>query len=150
MYSSYLFYTLLYIVTPIITKKSKSKVTVVVGNVVYLVCTAEGFPSPSVTWTKDDKVLQTNINKTDFIIDEASERDAGKYDCEASNSVETVSYTVEVAIKGKVTRSIQNCFLTHFTPWYRTKLFERNKQKDSYCVSWSHRTVAEFLRTVTS
>ena len=66
----------------------------------YLVCQAEGYLAPNVTWRKNGKVLQTNINKTVFIIDDTSEKDAGKYECEASNSVRTVSYTVEVTIKG--------------------------------------------------
>ena len=114
MFSSYFFCTLVCIVTPTIIKSSKSEVTVVDGNVLYLACEAEGFPAPSVTWKKSNKVLQTNINKTDFIIDEASEKDAGKYECEASNSVGTVSYTVEVTIKGKETRKIKNCFPTIF------------------------------------
>ena len=109
MYSSYFFCTLVYIVTPTIIKSSKSEVTVVDGNVLYLTCEAEGFPTPIVTWKKNSKVLQTNINNTDFIIDDASENDAGKYKCEASNSVGTVSYTVEVTIKGKETRKIKNC-----------------------------------------
>ena len=103
-----------YIVSPTITRKSKSKVKVVEGNVLYLVCQAEGLPTPSVTWKKNGKVLQTDINKTVFIIDDTNDKDAGKYECEASNFVGTVSYTVEVSIKGKVTRSIKNCFLTSF------------------------------------
>ena len=106
---------MLCIVTPTVTKKSKRKVTVVEGNVLYLVCEAEGFPSPSVTWKKNGKVLQENINKTDFIVDDTGENNAGKYECEASNSVGTVSYTVEVTIKGKVTTSMKNCFLAYFT-----------------------------------
>ena len=85
---------------PTITNKSKSKVTVVEGNVLYLVCEAKGYPLPFVTWIKNGKVLQTNIRKTDLIIDDTSEKDAGKYECEASNIVGTVSYTVEVTIKG--------------------------------------------------
>ena len=85
---------------PTITNKSKSEATVVEGNVLYLMCEAKGYPAPSVTWKKNGKVLQTNSRKTDFIIDYASENDAGKYECEASNSVRTVSYTVEVTIKG--------------------------------------------------
>ena len=102
--SSYFVRSLLCIVSPTITKQSKSKVTVVEGNVLYLVCETEGYPTPSVTWKKNGKVLQTNRNKTDFIIDDTSKKDAGKYECEASNSVGTVSYTVEVTIKGKTTR----------------------------------------------
>ena len=99
-------------IVPTITNKSKSKVTIFEGNVLYLVCEAKGYPTPSVTWKKNDKVLQTSINKTDFITDDTSEKDAGKYECEASNSAGTVSYTVEVAIKGKVTRTADKCFLT--------------------------------------
>ena len=100
---------------PTITKKSKSKVTVVEGNVLYLVCEAEGYPTPRVTWKKNGKVFQTNIKRIVFITDDTSEKDAGKYECEASNSVGTVGYTVEVSIKGNVTRSIKNCYLTRFT-----------------------------------
>ena len=94
----------------------------------HLVCEAKGYPSPSVTWKKNGKVLQTNINKTDFIIDDTSEKDAGKYECEASNSVGTVTYTVEVAIKGKVTRTKLKIFLTTFKAAAKN-LCERNSQK---------------------
>ena len=87
------------------------------GNVLYLVCEAKGYPSPSVTWKKNEKVLQTSITRTDFIIDNTSEKDAGKYECEVSNSVGTVSYTVEVTIKGNNFQS------SHET------LFERNSHK---------------------
>ena len=64
-------------------------------------CEAKGYPTPSVTWKKNGKVLQTNITRTEFIIDDTSQEDAGKYECEAVNSAGTVSYTVEVAVKGK-------------------------------------------------
>ena len=104
-------------IVPTITSKSKSKATVVEGNVLYLVCEAKGYPSPSVTWKKNEKVLQTSITRTDFIIDDTSEKDAGKYECEASNSLGTVSYTVEVTIKGNNFQS------SHET------LFERNSHK---------------------
>ena len=80
-------------------------------------CEAKGCPSPSVTWKKNGKVLQTNIRKTDFITDNTSENDAGKYECEASNSVGAVSYTVEVIVKGNNFQSTDET------------LFKRNGQK---------------------
>ena len=102
MFSSY--FSFLAKVSPTITLKSKSKVTVVEENVLYLLCESEGYPKPLVTWTKDGRLLQSGINETDFIIHEADENDAGNYECKASNSVGTVSYTVEVTIiKGEVT-----------------------------------------------
>ena len=87
---------------PKIAKRSKDKVTVVEGNLLYLFCEAEGVPKPLVTWRKDGKVLQSSVNETDFVIHEVRKADAGKYECKASNSVGTVSYTVEVVIKGEV------------------------------------------------
>ena len=128
MFSSYFFCTLVCIVTPTIIKSSKSEVTVVDGNVLYLACEAEGFPAPSVTWKKNNKVLQTNINKTDFIIDHASEKYAGKYECEASNSVGTVSYTVKVTIKGKETRKIKKLLSNNFQSSEKTCLKETAKR----------------------
>ena len=90
------------LVPPTITFKSKGKVTVFEGNVLYLFCEAEGNPKPLVTWRKSGRVLQSNISKTELIIQDVSEDDAGIYECEVLNSVGTLTYTVEVAIKGKV------------------------------------------------
>lgn len=89
--------------SPKIIKKSKNEVIVVEGNVLYLVCETEGYPMPSVYWKKNGKVLQANVmmSKTDFIIDDTSEQDNGKYECEASNPVGTMSYSVEVVIQSK-------------------------------------------------
>lgn len=91
------------IVPPTITLKSKGKVTIVEGNILYLFCEAEGIPKPLFTWRKSGKVLQSSIHKADLTIHDVSESDAGIYECEVSNSVGTMSYTVEVTIKGKVT-----------------------------------------------
>ena len=89
-------------VLPTISLKSKGEVTVVKGNVLYLFCEAEGFPKPLVTWKKDGKLLQSSIDDTEFIIIEASENDAGDYECTASNSKGSASHTVRVTIKGTV------------------------------------------------
>jgi len=91
------------LVPPTITFKTKGKVTIVEGNVLYLFCESEGNPTPLVTWRKDGRVLQKGKGKTELIIQDVSENDAGIYECKVSNSVGTKSYTVEVTIKGKVT-----------------------------------------------
>ena len=86
---------------PTISKKSKNEVTVVEGNVLYLLCEAEGNPTPLVTWRKRGKLLQSSFNETNFIIHDAKNTDAGIYECKASNSAGTVGYSVEVTIKPK-------------------------------------------------
>ena len=103
IYVLFIFLSFLASVTPKITLKGKDEVTIVEGNVLYLFCQVEGHPKPLITWKKDGKVLQGSLNKTDFIIYEAKKNDAGNYECEASNSVGTVSYTVQVTIQGIVT-----------------------------------------------
>ena len=91
---------------PRILKRSKDKVTVVEGNVLYLFCEVDGNPKPLVTWRKNGKVLQRCINETDFIVHDASKKDSGRYECRASNSVGTVSYTVKVTVQGELIISL--------------------------------------------
>lgn len=88
-------------VPPTVAKRSRDKVTVVEGNALYLLCEAEGNPTPLVTWKKQGKLLQSRFNETNFIVHEARNTDAGIYECKASNSVGSVSYKVEVTIKPK-------------------------------------------------
>jgi len=84
------------------------------GNTLYLLCEAEGNPTPLVTWEKQRKLLQSSFNETNFIIHDARNTDAGSYECKASNSVGTVSYKVEVTIKlkGEVTLCNLSSFQT--------------------------------------
>ena len=71
------------------------------GNPLLLVCEAEGFPVPIITWTKNGKLLIESENKTTFIILDTRKEDAGKYKCEASNSAGRASYTSTVEVTGK-------------------------------------------------
>ena len=64
---------------------------------------AEGNPKPLVIWRKSGSLLQSSISKTELIIQEVSDNEAGIYICEVSNSAGTVTYTVEVTIKSKLT-----------------------------------------------
>ena len=86
---------------PRITKRSKDKVTVIEGNPLLLVCEAEGFPVPIITWTKNGKLLIKSENETKFIINDTSKEDAGKYKCEASNTAGRASYTSTVEVTRK-------------------------------------------------
>ena len=70
------------IVRPTITSKSKGKVTIVKGNVLYLFYEAEGNPKPLVIWRKSGSLLQSSISKTELIIQEVSDNEAGIYKCE--------------------------------------------------------------------
>jgi len=88
-------------VSPTIAKRSRDEVTVVEGNALYLLCEAEGNPTPLVTWKKQGKLLQSSFNETNFFIHDARNTDAGIYECKASNSVGTVSYKAKVTIKPK-------------------------------------------------
>ncbi|KAL9964197.1 hypothetical protein ACROYT_G027796 [Oculina patagonica] len=104
---------------PTIYKKSKSEVAAIEGNILFLVCEAEGSPTPHVSWRKNGKVLQSSINKTDFMIDDASKEDAGSYKCKVSNSVGTISHTVEVTVKGSGLFGREHVLL-HFSNSVRT------------------------------
>jgi len=73
----FIFLYCLAIEPPTITFKSKGKVTIVEGNVLYLFCKAEGNPKPIVTWRKSGSVLQSSISKTELIIQDVSETTPG-------------------------------------------------------------------------
>ena len=91
------------VVPPRITKRSKDKVTVIEGNPLLLLCEAEGFPVPIITWTKNGKLQTESENRTKFIVHDTRKEDAGEYKCEASNSAGRASYksTVKVTCKGE-------------------------------------------------
>ena len=89
------------LVPPKITKRSKDKVTVIKGNPLLLLCEAEGFPVPIITWTKNGKLLTESENKKKFIIHDTRKEDTGEYKCEASNSAGRASYTSTVEVTGK-------------------------------------------------
>ena len=92
-------YLHLFVVRPKITSKSKSKVTVHEGNVLFLKCKVEGVPTPFVIWRKDGLVIQNQTKPhTYFMRENATKAEKGEYVCEASNSGGSDSYMVEVKI----------------------------------------------------
>ncbi|XP_051819129.1 neuronal cell adhesion molecule isoform X6 [Antechinus flavipes] len=73
-------------------------------NVLSLECIAEGLPTPSINWTKEDGELPinrtsyTNFRKT-LNINHVSEADSGKYKCTARNPLGFVEHTISVTVK---------------------------------------------------
>ena len=62
-------------------------------------CSASGYPPPSLTWYKDNKKIKDNRdNEESLTIKETG----GKYTCFASNSVGTSSNSFDSAIFGKL------------------------------------------------
>lgn len=94
---------------PKITVRSPSKITLSEGNVLYLKCQAEGVPTPLVTWRRNGQVIQRRTNDTNLIRENANEDYDGEYECQASNSVGSDSYLVEVIVKGKLYNNLSVC-----------------------------------------
>ncbi|XP_074050021.1 neuronal cell adhesion molecule isoform X12 [Macrotis lagotis] len=73
-------------------------------NVLSLECIAEGLPTPTINWTKEDgelpvnRTFYKNFKKTLNII-QVSEADSGKYKCTAKNSLGYVEHTISVTVK---------------------------------------------------
>ncbi|XP_044534505.1 neuronal cell adhesion molecule isoform X3 [Gracilinanus agilis] len=73
-------------------------------NVLSLECIAEGLPTPSINWTKEDgelpinRTFYKNFKKTLNIV-HVSEADSGRYKCTARNSLGFVEHTISVTVK---------------------------------------------------
>ncbi|XP_057160352.1 neuronal cell adhesion molecule isoform X3 [Ursus arctos] len=74
------------------------------GNVLSLECIAEGLPTPTIYWIKEDGTLPINrtfyknFKKTLQII-QVSEADSGNYQCIAKNSLGAIHHTISVTVK---------------------------------------------------
>lgn len=64
-----------------------------------LVCEAEGYPQPKITWTMKS---HTKVEEGNLTIMEATNDNVGLYICNASNSVDTTIRVVKVIMKGNV------------------------------------------------
>ncbi|XP_035996829.1 hemicentin-1 isoform X1 [Fundulus heteroclitus] len=80
------------------------EVVVVEKSQARLMCVAEGFPQPKVSWKKDGTPLSesqgeyTILPSGELVIDSAQPEDAGSYSCVATNSVGEDSWTVTLAV----------------------------------------------------
>ena len=64
-----------------------------------IMCSASGYPPPSLTWYKDSKKIKDNRNDEESL---TIKETGGNYTCFASNSVGTSSESFDSAIFGKL------------------------------------------------
>lgn len=68
-----------------------------------------GFPQPTIIWFKNGKELESNdkikitreLNHTKLELKDVNIKDAGKYTCQATNTVGSCSSTADVVVKSK-------------------------------------------------
>ncbi|XP_072530512.1 vascular cell adhesion protein 1-like [Salminus brasiliensis] len=78
------------------TRKLPSVVPMFRGYPEVLVCEAEGYPQPTITWTyKQDRTFEGG----NLTITEATNENVGIYNCTASNSVDSTVRVVKVILK---------------------------------------------------
>uniref|UniRef100_A0A1B6HW17 Ig-like domain-containing protein n=1 Tax=Homalodisca liturata TaxID=320908 RepID=A0A1B6HW17_9HEMI len=80
-----------------------SFVTIKQTGTLTLICIAEGFPTPSIKWFRNDHVLEDqdpSIHGARYTIDNASMEDAGFYKCTATNGQQVPDEkTIEVEVR---------------------------------------------------
>ena len=78
---------------------SSANVTVVEGSTAVLVCKAEGYPTPHLTWiAPNGTVLQNRTTDTNLIFTNVSRHSSGTYRCNASNELGSHSVTTNLVV----------------------------------------------------
>ena len=76
-----------------------ANVRVVEGSTAVLVCKAEGYPTPHVTWiSPNGTILQTRSSDTNLIFTNVSRHSSGTYRCNASNELGSHSVTTNLVV----------------------------------------------------
>lgn len=73
-----------------------------VGELLSIVCEAEGDPKPNITWYKDGismHFLQSGV--TQILVHNVTEMETGRYTCEASNLLGTINATTDVYVESR-------------------------------------------------
>lgn len=84
-------------------------VTVIEGESVTLECHISGYPSPKVTWYREDYQIESSIDFqitfqngiARLMIREAFAEDSGRFTCSAVNEAGTVSTSCYLAVQGR-------------------------------------------------
>lgn len=85
---------------------------------VSLLCEAEGFPSPDITWHKDghaltESIRQRILNSGALQIAFAQPDDAGRYTCMAANAAGSSSVSTTLTVHGRLFNMIYFRLLCH-------------------------------------
>lgn len=83
------------------TTKLPKKIPLFTGYSEELICDADGHPPPKILWlySSGGKVSPSSVTKLTVT-------EAGFYNCTATNEIDSVSYEVEVILKGKNTLTL--------------------------------------------
>ena len=87
---------------PVFTKVPPSLATPVQGTTFQVTCQADGYPRPTVTWTRIGMPLpagKTSINQGTLTINNLSPADNGFYDCVATNIMGTKKKRINLAVQ---------------------------------------------------
>lgn len=94
--------------SPFFSFQGLKNVTVIEGESVTLECHISGYPSPKVTWFREDYQIESSIDFqitfqngiARLMIREAFAEDSGRFTCSAVNEAGTVSTSCYLAVQG--------------------------------------------------
>ena len=78
------------------------EIDVVAGEEVILYCPAEGTPTPTITWLREERILPSSESPQHLLLYDTQEKDSGDYTCLASNPVGSVEKQFAVRVIGKL------------------------------------------------
>ena len=78
-------------------------VKAIIGDKVQLICRADGYPLPKVTWSRPNGLPKGAVVTSNGSLDiyNISREDFGQYKCIAENSIGSQSYTLSLSPTGK-------------------------------------------------
>ena len=91
-----------------------SVLTVLSGSSIVITCSADGFPTPSVAWTKGEQLIHKSNELT---IVNATESDSGDYLCTAMSEIGSDQESTKITVMGTSCNDIRELkhatFLNH-------------------------------------
>lgn len=93
-----------------IENRVESNAIVVENDSITIDCIVDGFPSPKITWYKDQEELFSNRNESSLIFPNILENDTGQYQCLATNilGIASKNFHMRVNVPPKAQSSKEN------------------------------------------